>query len=197
MANILFVVNNPNGNASDNAVRTQLQALGHTVLTIDDDAVTAADANGRELVIISSTVNSGAVGNEFRNVAVPVLLWENALFDNMGMTSDEGTEPNERDIVIVNSNHPLAGNVPSGDRRVYSSNQTLTWGVPSNNAARIATIDNNSSRYVIFGYTTGASMVGMNAPARRVGFFLEDNGADNLTGTGWVLFNAAINWAMN
>jgi hypothetical protein len=115
----------------------------------------------------------------------------------MGMTSDEGTDTNERDIVIVNSNHPLAGNVPSGDRRVYSSNQTLTWGVPSNNAARIATIDNNSSRYVIFGYTTGASMVGMNAPARRVGFFLEDNGADNLTGTGWVLFNAAINWAMN
>lgn len=40
-------------------------------------------------------------------------------------------------------------------------------------------------------------MVGMNAPARRVGFFLTDNLATSLTTTGWKLFDNSIEWAMN
>ena len=37
----------------------------------------------------------------------------------------------------------------------------------------------------------------MNAPARRVGFFLDDNNATTLNGNGWALFDAAVTWASN
>lgn len=192
-----MVGNDNNPSDGDDAVIAQLTALGHTVLVMDDSDAQDSDANGRDLVIISSSVNSNTVGNEFRNVTVPVLLWENALLDNMKMTSDEGTEPTEVDVVITNSGHAMAGGLPNGDRQVYSSNDTLTWGKPSSNAVKIAHVDDDSTQWVIFGYTTGSSMVGLNAPARRVGFFLSDDGADNLTGAGWILFNAAVSWAMN
>jgi hypothetical protein len=49
---------------------------------------------------------------------------------------------------------------------------------------------------VIFGYETGATMPGAVAPARRVGFFLEDLTAGSLTPAGWALFDAAVRWAL-
>ena len=47
---------------------------------------TAADATGKALVIISSTVSAGTVGTKFRDVAVPVITWETALYAPMNMT---------------------------------------------------------------------------------------------------------------
>jgi hypothetical protein len=38
-------------------------------------------------------------------------------------------------------------------------------------------------------------MVGLTAPSRRVGFFLNTNQGGKLTSTGWNLFEAAITWA--
>jgi len=199
IANILFVINTPE-NGGDRAVRMQLQALGHTVLVMDDGVAQTSDAAGRDLVLISSTVNSGAVGNKFRNVAVPVLLWENALFDEMGMTgsgsNEQGTNGGQTQINIANINHPLRGTVPTGNQTIYSPGQTLTWGVPSGNAVSIASLTSNSNRKVIFGYPPSVGMVGMNAPARRIGFFLENDGAANLNNNGWTLFNNAVNWAI-
>ena len=44
------------------------------------------DAYGKSLVIISNSVTSGNVNTKFRNVPVPVLNWEPALFDDLHMT---------------------------------------------------------------------------------------------------------------
>ena len=47
----------------------------------------------------------------------------------------------------------------------------------------------------IFAYDTGESMVSMNAPARRVGFFPAKDTFNSLTTDGWRLFDAAVKWA--
>ncbi len=197
---ILFVVGNPNSLTNgDIAVRNRLEGRGYTVTIVDDSASQTSDANGKVLVVISSTVNSGNVSNKFRNVTVPVIVWEQALLDNMRMTGnsggDHGTDGNERRVNIIDNTHPLAAGLSTGNVQVTTSNQTFSWGLPNNNAIKIATLQNNSSRYAIFAYETGASMVNLTAPARRVGFFLENNTASRLNNDGWALFDSAVDWA--
>lgn len=169
-----------------------------------DDQATTADASNKDLVVISSTVDPpGDVGIKFRDVLVPVLLWERQLYDEMRMTADgdHGEANNRNEIDIANINHPLRGNVETGNQVVYNSNQTLNWGTPNGNAVAIASLTgggSNQDRKVIFGYPAGAQMVGsppFNAPARRVGFFLFDNSADNLDPRGRILFANAVIWA--
>jgi Flp pilus assembly pilin Flp len=197
--NVLFVVGDTNLDANDNLVRKQLQALGHLLLIRRDDQAQTADATGKVLVVISSSVDPGDVGTKFRTVAVPVLVWEHDLFDEMGMTGTNGhgdSGNSVSQIQILSPSHPMAaGN--TGTIIVYSSNGEMSWGSPNSNANAVASLTSNTSRYVIFGYPSGVSMPGLTAPARRVGFLLYGNGASILNGTGWPLLNAAINWAIN
>jgi hypothetical protein len=78
-----------------------------------------------------------------------------------------------------------------------SASSSFTWGNPNANAARIATLVGDATKFVIFGYDNMAPMVGPNldAPARRVGFFLTDLTANSLNAEGNSLFDAALRWA--
>jgi hypothetical protein len=203
------VVGNTNLNQgdSDYIIRTQLNALainkGYSVQTVDDNVVQTADATGRRLVVISSSVDDAVVTNKFRTVPVPVMLWEDSLLDDMGMVgttgNPSGTANNQKSVIIINNTHALAGNLPAGEQIVYSGNngEAMTWGSPNNSAILIATLANNSSRYPIFAYASGVTMPGLSAPAKRVGFFLTNDGPQVLTSAGLTLFNAAVNWALN
>ena len=57
---VLFVVGDPNLNSSDSTVNAIMTGeLGYSVTVIDDNVATASDANGKDLVLISSTVSGG------------------------------------------------------------------------------------------------------------------------------------------
>ena len=80
----------------------RLELLGFGVTLIDDDVVTAGDASGKDLVIVSHTVSSGDILGMFRDVAVPVITWEDGIFDDMGLsTSSRGDVDNVTDLGIV------------------------------------------------------------------------------------------------
>jgi hypothetical protein len=194
---VLFVVGSLSLNNSDDDIRNRIVAKGYTVTLADDNVVTSADATGKILVVVSASVNSAQVNTKFRLVTVPVLVLENALMDDMDMTSSQGTDNNESQIAITNSAHPMAAGLTAGLQTVVSSNETFTYGVPRFTATTVATIDDNSSRATIYGYATGAVMFNsLAAPARRVGFFLDQDTAESLNTTGWSLFDAALNWAI-
>ncbi len=194
--------------AGDDAViKSRLQGLGYTVTLREDQYASAADANGQDLVFISETVGSDYVTSKFRDVAVPVVSSENGVFDDMKMTGltvgidydndNTGvTVPQQSQVVISNSAHPLAAGL-SGTVSVFTKSNGIHWGVPSGSAFKVATQTSNSSRAAIFAYDKGATMVGMTAPARRVGFFMFETGANSLTAQGGKLFDAAITWAIS
>src|SRR6185295_4981879 len=71
----LLVVGNLALGTGDAAVQRRLQLLGYPVVLRTDSAVTTAEAAGKSLVLVSSTVTSGTVGTKFKPVAVPVLTW--------------------------------------------------------------------------------------------------------------------------
>jgi uncharacterized repeat protein (TIGR01451 family) len=194
----LFVVGSTTLTPSDAFVKARLEGLNHTVTVMDGATVTTADAAGKALVVVSSTVNPTSVGTKFRTVAVPVLTWESGILNNMGMTGstnkDFGTKSGQTQISITNPTHPLAAGV-TGTATVVTSAKTFNWGKPNANAVPIATIFGDSAKTAIFGYEPGVAMPGLTAPARRLAIFLGDDSAEMLNNNGIFLLNAAIKWA--
>ncbi|MCB1877244.1 MAG: RICIN domain-containing protein, partial [Chromatiales bacterium] len=194
----LFVVGSTALNASDASAKSRLEGLGFTVAVKDDSSVNTVDGNDKDLIMISSTVNSGYVGTKFRNSAVPVVTWEPYLYDDLGMTGgsagyDFGVTGSQYKLSVSGGHSMCAG--LSGTQQVLNAYENVTWGKPAGSAVDIATVYGTSTKKAIFGYDTGAYMMGMSAPARRVGMFLYNDSADNMGGNGQALFDAAVNWA--
>ncbi|MDQ1639864.1 MAG: hypothetical protein QOF62_3203 [Pyrinomonadaceae bacterium] len=194
----LLVAGSTTLNTSDAAIKARLEALNYVVTVKDGTSVTTADATGKAVVVISSTVTPASVGTKFRAVNVPVVTWESGLFTNMGMTGstnkDFGTLTKQTQVKILNAAHPMAAGL-SGTVSVVTTSGTFGWGKPNANAAAVATAASDATKTVIFGYATGAVMPGLTAPARRVGLFMFDTTATGFTTNGGVLFDAAIKWA--
>ncbi|MBI2948303.1 MAG: Ig-like domain-containing protein [Verrucomicrobia bacterium] len=189
-------------NASDAGVKARLESQGWQVTVVQAPASITSNADGKQLVITSSTVNSGDVGDKFRTSPVPVLNWEQALQDNFLMTvdtgSDHGTLAGQTDLNIVKADHPLAGGVTTGVKPAITAGQEFSWGVPNANAVIIATIADDPTHAVIYGYEKGAKLIDDTpAPARRVMFFSGNNGFAAFTPDGLKLFDAAVSWAAN
>jgi mannan endo-1,4-beta-mannosidase len=187
----LFVAD---GGSGDQAVTARLESLGYEVVTGSGGT---ADATEVDLVLISSTINSSTVGESFTDAAVPVIVWEPYLFDDMGMTgatadSDFGTDENASAVNIITAGHELAAGLPAGET---AAGTAVTYGVPGTEAAIVATLPGDPSRSTVFAYEQGDVMVAGSAPARRVGFYFSDNTAASLDGEEWALFDAAVDWA--
>jgi uncharacterized repeat protein (TIGR01451 family) len=190
----LFVVGSTTLNPSDSVVKTRLEALNNIVTVKDASSATTADATGKALVVISSTVTPAAVGQKFRNVAVPVVTWESGLFLDMGMVASGnnfGTKTNQTQVSITNPTHPLAAGL-TGDVTVVPTGKTFDWGKPNANAISIAMVD--AQKTAIFGYEPNTAMPGLTAPARRLALFLFDDTAASLNSNGLALLDAALRW---
>ena len=93
-------------------VYDRLEALGLAVTVVDDDACSAADAEGKDLIFVSSTVSSNKVGTKYRDIAIPLITYESYLFDDMKLTGtalnvDYGSFSGENSVVIGEVSHPL------------------------------------------------------------------------------------------
>lgn len=188
-----------NPHPADTAVQNRLLSLGYLVTMISDDNVTPVSADGMALVYISATADSNIVGTTMRNVATPVMVSESNLYDDMGMTGptqdvDYGyTDSLQTAVNIIDPGHPLAGGY-SGPVTVYTAQNQMRWGNPNGNAALVGISLDGFNRGLLFGYETGAPMFGLNAPARRIGFFFSATTGANLSADGWALFDTAVNW---
>ena len=201
---VLFLVGNPDLTTapSDAAISAAIAGFGFNVVVVEDTASQSLDAFGKILIVNSSTVNSGDVGTKFRDAPVPVITWEQANQDDFGMTGDtdgvdRGTMADQTQIEILDAAHPLAAGFPPGLLEVVSAPTGFSWGVPNENATRIATVAGNSEQVVIYGYDEGAAMIdGFVAPARRVFTFMSDEAFVNLTPNGQTLVGATVSWAL-
>ncbi|MBI4663919.1 MAG: Ig-like domain-containing protein [Verrucomicrobia bacterium] len=200
----LFVVAAGGPNASDNAIVSRLQSQGWQVSVVGDTPSTTGDSAGKNLIIISSTVGSGNVARKFTAVEVPVINWEEALQDELLLTTDEAnvtraSSGGQDQINIVKADHPLAAGLSTGPKAVASAGQTFSWGVPAASATIIATIADDPTHAVIYAYEKGVNLIDgtTKAPARRVHFLLTNDAFAALNADGLKLFDAAVAWAAN
>lgn len=203
---VLFVVaNSPTLGAGDAAFLDRLTLYGFDTLIVGDTPSQTSDADHAVLVVTSSTVGSGNVATKFRDVAVPVLNWEQALQDDYLMTLngdgvDRGGQADQQQVNIQDASHPMAAGLAAGNHAVTIQPTTFSWGVPAPTAKVIATLtDGVLNTPCIYGYEKGALLIdGVTpAPARRVQVFLGDTTYPILTDAGVGLIDAALSWAMN
>jgi len=196
----LVLTGEPPATAADAAVRDRLRADGFAPLLTRGAGSKASDANGKALLLLSATLDPATVLARFRTTAVPVVAWESALFDDLGMTgtvpsASFGTLAAQSALRIVRPGHTLAAGL-SGAITVTSAPSTFSFGEPNASAIVVGRALPAPQHPVLFAYERGAAMPGLVAPARRVGLFFSDTTATALTESGWKLFDAAVKWAV-
>jgi hypothetical protein len=185
--------------ASDAALAARLEALGYVVIVRTGSAVSATDADGKSVVVISESTLSTDVGTKLRHVSVPVLSLEPALFDDLKMTGPlwlvhYGDKGGQKKLEILSPGHAMAAG-QMGPVQVTTAGAKFVWGRPAPAAQRVAALHGFRDASAIFGYPAGAPMVGLKAPARRVGWFAGRDTPASLNPQGWALFDAAVKWA--
>jgi subtilisin family serine protease/fibronectin type 3 domain-containing protein len=207
----LLVVGNTTLPPEDAALRARLGTLGFSVTLKSGSALSASDASGKAVVVISPTVDSASVGSKLTSVATPVVSLEGFLFDDLKMTgavqgTDYGRTSTTDALEIHDELSALAAGLrgtltPDGYDHIVqvSTAGTRFWGVPGPKAVgldgRPVTLLGQSDRAAVFGYEADTPMVGATAPARRVGFFADEQTVRTFTFEGWALFDAAVDWA--
>ncbi len=204
----LFVVGQSVLTPDDAALNARLTTLGYAITVKHAAALVSADATGKDVAVVSSTVDSGTVGTKLTNVATPVVSLEGFIFDDLKMTSATGFGQDMSPTVLEirdDQNALSAGLRGTNQGGVFdhlvqpSTAGGRYWGMPAATAVgldgRPVTLQGRPDRAAIFGYEAGAQMVGLTAPARRVGFFADQAAVQSFTAEGWALFDAAIEWA--
>ena len=196
---VFFIVGSVSLSPADGAIQKRLSDRGLDVTLVDDGEVAGVDTTGAVLIVISKTARTAAVGVRFRTSPQPVMLWDQSLYDEMGMVDAidgrGGITPNLRNVRIDAEGSPLAAGL-RGQPAVMMNFGDLGWGMPGTGAAVIASLPGQLNQAAIFCYETGARMAALNAPARRLGFFLTEASASGLTPEGWALFEAALTWSL-
>ena len=194
---------------ADGNVQAHLETNGYDVTYMQGDMAAAdgSSADGFDLVMISSTLNSGTVRGKYEDTPVALMNWEQALFRqeageyNMSVGGTTGND--QTDIIITDPTSPLAAGL-SGTVTVFDSPATTQFGTGSLGAGvnGVATAANGSD-FAIFSADVGDALLGDGsegnpdvAAGRRVMFFIQDSSFNNLTPEGIQLFDAAVAWAV-
>ena len=181
----------------------KLRDLGFRVSAADEHAGPESDKS-IDLIVISESVDALEVGTKYRTMPIPLVVMENDLLADLGMTDqkngrDYGTDDNQRFLMIVNAPHPLAAGLAAGVQNVLNDEHfKMNWGKPGLGAVTIATLRGEPEKAAIFGYEKGATMNSEAiAPARRVSLFIWQDTFKNLRPEGQALFRAAVLWAVS
>ena len=177
--------------AADQVVAGRLSALGFTVSLLDDADTSAAAVAGASLVVYSASGSSSFM-SRLAGVAVPVVTWEAAGYDDLGMTAAGGSTVAKRNVDI-GAGDPMGSGL-SGRLDVLSVTGDQSYAAPPASAL-VQARAGGTTKATVFGFVTGAQMASRAAPARRVALFLTDVSATSLTAQGTTLLDAALRWA--
>jgi hypothetical protein len=204
----LLVVGDPKAlSKGDQKIKMVLESRGFEVVLGDDNGAATA-SNGTALVVLCSSSAAATLAAKFKDVTLPVLDLESAVYDDMKMTAGTtGTDFDEENGTMITilpamQAHPLAGG-KMGAVAVSAGGGSgccgINWGKPAATAIAIASFGTtaNPNKVALFGYDTGAKMIDdFPAPARRAGLFAADTTLANLSPDGTLLIVAAISWLL-
>lgn len=213
----------------DKLVARHLTEQGYVVTMAkeDDPAVTG----GEDLIILSSTADPRVLGDKYARSAFPVFTWNTVDYPDMRMTGPERhvdfeTLDPEQDYMrafsilygyYTNVTTPIVREIgiPRSEMfgTLYLEPQAFGWGKPAASADIVVSSEGDPTHAAVFTYEAGSTMYnGFVAPARRVGFYLQDATFHFLTAvhgpaehdpnlaewwSGLKLFDASIRWALS
>jgi hypothetical protein len=181
----------------DDLMISRLEGRGFKVTLVADTAVTAASADGKDWILISSSEESANLGTKLRDLPIPILCMEDGSFADMKMASARGHAMATTALNFMGAS-PLAGGL-SGSVTIALAPPDpgeMGWGTIGPKAIVAATIVGQPEQAALFGYEKGDDMIGMAAPARRVGFAAREDVASHFTEQGLKVLDNAVDWVL-
>jgi hypothetical protein len=181
----------------DTIMMNRLKGRGINVSLIADTAITAAAMMNKDLIILSSSEESFNVLTKVRDIAIPVVCMEDGSMPDMMMASARGHDNGSSAVKIV-ADVPLSAGLMGTVTIAMNPPMPadLGWGIVGPKAIVAATTVDDPTHAAVYGYATGEDMVGMKAPARRVGYAVREALAAHLTEDGLKIFDATVDWAL-
>ncbi len=200
---VAFIADTQPPSGADAQFVNDLTARGYAVSTYPDEPharpTAASIASGADVIVISSSVASANIGGEFRNIAAPLVFWEQALL-RLGrepLCTDGYVSFGETQIQIVDATHPITLGLPA-TLLVYHSPGALSLGrsTVAGDVRVLATRVSAPGEPAILVAQPGDILAdGLPAAGKRVFLFLEDASWSLTTNAAQELVERAIAWA--
>lgn len=194
---VLFVAGSSTLGAEEQAVADHLTRLGFGVSVQSAVNVQASHADGKALVLVSSTVSASDIGTRLTGIITPLITWEPHLLPQLGMTlgtldTHFGFEANQKAIDIVAPYDPRSAGFEGNTVEVLGDPAAFEWGIPGAQAWVVGRVAGSTTKATVFGYEMRSTLAdGTVAAGRRAAFPIAKSG---LTG-GWALLDALVHWA--
>jgi hypothetical protein len=195
---VLFIGRDSGGDAI--VAKRLKEKHGFDVTIVGDKELKVEQADGKTLIYVSESVNSGKIKNIFVKTPVPVIYGEPQSTSDAGMAEVDSygslVGGNAiKTIQIKDSKHSLAAGLQNSVD-VYKDNGKMGFAVPGKDAIVVATVPNEEQKVTLFAYEKGVKNVkGDPVAAREVYFYMFNGEEINQTDDGWKLFDAAVRWA--
>lgn len=168
-----LIVGNTQLRNPDRVLADHFEGLGYVVEAVDDHDLDPASVSALEdsdLVVVSSSVVPGLVGDALAGLGVPVIVTEGYLFDDFGMATESGeTQQQSSVVVVVDPTSGLSGHVS-----VLMSPRRMAYGAVGPDASVIAEATVSGRPPVVFAYESGAMLAdGTPAAGPRGGFLFD------------------------
>lgn len=159
------------GAGTDGPLVDRAQSLGYQITFVIDSDAQASHADGQCAVVISGTADGVDVVGKFRDVTVPVLTWEYAIYDEMGfaMAGNNAVAEATNAIEIVDAAHPLAAGYPAGMLTIFTGTGRIGYAVATG-AHIVAAFAGQPDTATLFEYQPGEALAdGGIAAGLRIG----------------------------
>ncbi|HMB92039.1 MAG TPA: T9SS type A sorting domain-containing protein [Rhodothermales bacterium] len=197
---LLVVGDKDNLTTADGLIKSQVEGLGYAVLLGSEDEVRNNSPAGLDLVVVAGSVEEGTVTVDWSNSAVPTVVLEPDVFDNLGITTTvSGTASHTTapvmELDIVESDHPIA-NGASGTFDVFTEAHGMSFGARGAGEGTVVARAENA-KTVILAYDHGDRLAdgATTNIGRKVGFFMGEESAQVANGDGMILLPNTILWA--
>jgi hypothetical protein len=171
---VLYVAGDRPLVGNDGLLHDALKMRGLTVMDVTATTVTPAMAEGKRLMIVSYSIQSGDFkGADFIDVKVPIIVLEHNVLEQLGLTDAAGHGFVGGSTLTVTGNDASLTAGLSGDVTVYGpGGKEMFWGVPGPGAIKVASVKGTPGHLVEFVYPAGAMMAARPAPAKRMQLFV-------------------------
>lgn len=193
----LFVTGSLTLGPGDSAIAALLDQLGFDVVLRTAPATTPADAAGKQLVVVSSTITSGDLGGRLNGITQPILNLEPFVGAAMGLNGSAstsfGTVAAQRQFAMRAT--PIVAGTPlaPGLRLTLSQGEEIGFSVPGSAAEVVATTATNDNRPVAYVYDAGDTLANGTTAAGPRGFLgLRNDTARSLNASGRTMLETLV-----
>ncbi len=158
-------------------------------------------ASNHDLLLFSSSIRELDTAARYAQTTTPVIFWEPLLLETtrIPLAPWGGTRPEQTDIRIVNTDHPITAGLPADQPlRVVSQPDTFSVAYPpSGPGVQVLARHLTGDDAALMVAEAGAELAhGQRARARTVFWFGHHDTLHRSTGEAVRLFDRAVNWAL-